>query len=184
MICCKACSSVVGAVDPIDRDKIQNSLNDFTACLRDEGLQVDDITFGPPGGAGGTANGAAAPGGSARRATVAAASAAPPGGVASSPAGGQGGPGGAGFDPTGAAHRATRPRQDRSRRQWPRCAKCEPIMTERVPASRRHRHDDDNAVRRASATALGLVALVGGAGGGYAARLATRRRHRPWPVRP
>ena len=25
---------------------IQTSLNDFTACLRDEGLQVDDITFG------------------------------------------------------------------------------------------------------------------------------------------
>ncbi len=42
---------------PIDREKIQNSLNDFTACLRDEGLQVDDITFGPPRGANG-ANGA------------------------------------------------------------------------------------------------------------------------------
>ena len=37
----------------VDREAIQNSLNDFTACLRDEGLDVDDITFGPPGGGAG-----------------------------------------------------------------------------------------------------------------------------------
>ena len=37
-----------------DRTAIQNALNDFTACLRDNGQQVDDITFGPPAGANGT----------------------------------------------------------------------------------------------------------------------------------
>ena len=37
----------------VDREAIQTSLNDFTACLRDEGLEVDDITFGPPGGGNG-----------------------------------------------------------------------------------------------------------------------------------
>lgn len=76
----------------IDRDAIQNSLNDFTACLRDEGLDVDDITFGPPGGAAGAAGGSPA-GGSI-----------PAGGFGGPPPGGSipanGGPGGAGFDPT------------------------------------------------------------------------------------
>lgn len=86
----------------VDRAQIQNSINDFTACLRDEGLAVDDITFGPPAGAGG-ANGAATDG------SVPAGAAGqgggfggpPPGGSAPAGAnGGQGGPGGAGFDPT------------------------------------------------------------------------------------
>lgn len=86
--------------NPIDRDQIQNSLNDFTACLRDEGLQVDDITFGPPGGANGVPG--AAPGGS-----VPAGANGQGGGFGGPPPGGSipangapGGPGGAGFDPT------------------------------------------------------------------------------------
>ena len=42
----------------LDRDAIQASLNDFTACLRDQGLDVDDITFGGgQGPAGGTGEG-------------------------------------------------------------------------------------------------------------------------------
>ncbi|MEO8264672.1 MAG: hypothetical protein ABI706_04085 [Ilumatobacteraceae bacterium] len=86
--------------NPVDREAIQNSLNDFTACLRDDGLQVDDITFGPPGGANG------APGGATNGSVPAGANGQgggfggpPPGG--SIPANGApGGPGGAGFDPT------------------------------------------------------------------------------------
>jgi hypothetical protein len=81
----------------IDREAIQNSLTDFTACLRDEGLDVDDITFGPPGGAG-AANGAATDG------TVPAGAPVPGGGFGGPPPNGSaptaGGPGGAGFDPT------------------------------------------------------------------------------------
>ncbi len=81
-----------------DGEAIQTSLNDFTACLRDEGLQVDDITFGPPGGG---------PGGAAPDGSIPAGAngggpgfgGPPPDG--SGPAnGGPGGPGGAGFDPT------------------------------------------------------------------------------------
>lgn len=69
-----------------DRDQIQTALNDFTACLRDEGLDVDDISFGTRGGDGGT------PAGGSR----------PPGGFGGggAPNAGNGGPGGAGFDPT------------------------------------------------------------------------------------
>ena len=82
----------------IDRDAIQNSLTDFTACLRDEGLDVDDITFGPPGGAGGPGgsipDGAAGPGGGFGGPP-------PDGAIQPGGAGGPGGgPGGAGFDPT------------------------------------------------------------------------------------
>lgn len=53
----KACGDLLQGVqfggrgrNPIDREAIQNSFNDFTACLRDEGFAVDDITFGPRGG--------------------------------------------------------------------------------------------------------------------------------------
>jgi hypothetical protein len=79
----------------IDREAIQSSLNDFTACLRDEGLDVDDISFGPQGGpAGGAPTGSipagATPGGGF--------GGPPPNG--SGPPNGPGGPGGAGFDPT------------------------------------------------------------------------------------
>jgi hypothetical protein len=82
----------------VDRATIQNSLNDFTACLRDAGLQVDDITFGPPaGGANGAAPDGSVPAGAAGRGGGGFGGP-PPGG--SAPAGGNGGPGGAGFDPT------------------------------------------------------------------------------------
>ena len=78
----------------IDREAIQSSLNDFTACLRDDGLDVDDITFGPPGGNGGAPTGSV-PAGAAGQGG---------GGFGGPPPGGSapasGGPGGAGFDPT------------------------------------------------------------------------------------
>jgi hypothetical protein len=88
----------------LDRDAIQASMNDFTACLRDQGLDVDDITFGggqgPAGGGGGF--GGTPPSGSIP------AGATPPGGsVVAGGGGGFGGPppdanqnGGGGFNPT------------------------------------------------------------------------------------
>jgi hypothetical protein len=76
-------------------DAIQAALNDFTACLRDEGLDVDDITFAGPGG----------PGGGGPDNTGGTDNSFPPGGFnggppGSPPDGVTGGPGGAGFDPT------------------------------------------------------------------------------------
>ena len=47
-------------------------------------------------------------------------------------------------------------------------AKCEPIMTAAFQPDNVD-HDSDDTVRRASATALGLVALAAGGGGGYLA---------------
>jgi hypothetical protein len=71
-----------------DVDEIAASLNDFTACLRDEGLDVDDIEFAGPGGPGG------GPGPNADGSL-------PPGGFNGGPPdGATGGPGGAGFNPT------------------------------------------------------------------------------------
>ena len=81
-----------------DPDTIQNSLNDFTACLRDEGLQVDDITFGPPNGpaANGTTDGSIPAGADGQGPGFG-----PPPDGSIPDGGGQGaGPGGAGFDPT------------------------------------------------------------------------------------
>ena len=74
-----------------DFSSVQTSLSDYTACLRDQGLQVDDITIGTPGanGNGGPPNGSIPAGGG--------------GGFGGPPAGGSvpaGGPGGAGFNPT------------------------------------------------------------------------------------
>jgi hypothetical protein len=99
----KACGDLLQGVQfggrgrsPIDREAIQNSLNDFTACLRDEGLAVDDITFGPPGGAngsngiGGATDGSVPAGGGGFGGP-------PPDGSVPADANG---PGGAGFDPT------------------------------------------------------------------------------------
>lgn len=108
----------------IDRTAIQNSLNDFTACLRDEGLAVDDITFGPPGGGNGAANGGATDG------SVPAGGGGfggpPPGG--SAPAGANGGPGGAGFDPM--ARTIDRLGLDNTDpKVVAALAKCEPILT-------------------------------------------------------
>lgn len=53
-----ACSALIEGLDlggPGDRggfdpDQVQLALADYTACLRDEGLDVDDVTFGPGGG--------------------------------------------------------------------------------------------------------------------------------------
>jgi hypothetical protein len=75
-----------------DPDQIQTALNDFTACLRDEGLDVDDISFGAGGGPGGAGGGPTGPPDGSL----------PPGGFGGPPNGGSapGGPGGAGFDPS------------------------------------------------------------------------------------
>lgn len=70
-----------------DPTVIQNALNDFTACLRDEGVQVDDITFGRRNGNGTNGAGTATNGAT--------------GG--SVPAGGDGGPGFGGPPPDGSA---------------------------------------------------------------------------------
>ena len=114
----------------IDRTAIQNSLNDFTACLRDDGLAVDDITFGPPGGAnggnrtgtGGATDGSVPAGGGGFGGP-------PPGG--STPNGGPGGangPGGAGFDPT-ARLIAQLGLDDTDPKVIAALAKCQPILT-------------------------------------------------------
>jgi hypothetical protein len=97
----------------LDRDAIQASLNDFTACLRDQGLDVDDITFGngqgPAGGNGGGFGGPPGTGG-ATTGSVPAGATPGDGSVPSGGGGGFGGPpgagngqgagGGQGFDPT------------------------------------------------------------------------------------
>jgi hypothetical protein len=77
-----------------DIDALQTASADFTACLRDEGLEVDDLTIGGgPGGGDGRAPDGSLPatGGSV-----------PEGGFEGGPPpdGGAGGPGGDGFDPT------------------------------------------------------------------------------------
>jgi hypothetical protein len=127
----KACGSLLQGVTlggrgrGLNRDAIQNSLNDFTACLRGEGLQVDDITFGPPGGAG---NGNRTPGsGPPADGSV------PPGGFGgpppngSAPAGG-GGPGRGGFDPTKRLIQQLK-LDDTDPKVVAALAKCEPIVT-------------------------------------------------------
>ncbi|MDO8363311.1 MAG: hypothetical protein Q7V88_10485 [Actinomycetota bacterium] len=85
----------------LDREATQTALTDFTACLRDEGLDVDDITFGPPGGAG-TGDGAPTPDGSLPTPDGSVPGGGFDGGPNGAPPGGGGanGPGGAGFDPT------------------------------------------------------------------------------------
>jgi hypothetical protein len=106
----KACGDLLQGVTlggrgrNFNRDAIQNGLNDFTACLRDEGLAVDDITFGPPAGAAG--NGGATTGSTPTGANGGGGGfggggfgGPPPDG--SAPANGAtGGPGRGGFDPT------------------------------------------------------------------------------------
>lgn len=81
-----------------DRTAIQDAFNSFTACLRDEGVQVDDITLGDGPGAGGP--GGTPPAG-AGGGTTDGSTPAPQGGFAGGPGGGGngGGPGGD-FDPT------------------------------------------------------------------------------------
>lgn len=80
-----------------DRDAISGAMNDFTACLRDEGLEVDDITIGQPG-AGGPGAGGSLPAGATD-------GSGPPGGFDGGqpgrpPNGAAGGPGADGFDPS------------------------------------------------------------------------------------
>lgn len=74
-------------------EAIQNALNDFTACLRDNGVQVDDITFGPRNGGGTNGDGGPPLDGSLPAGGPA--FGAPPDGSIPT-----GGPGGEGFDPT------------------------------------------------------------------------------------
>lgn len=76
----------------LDVNAIQQSLNQFTACLRDQGLDVDDITFGGPGGNG--PGGPGGPGGS----VPAPDGSVPPGGFGGPPP--DGGNGADDFDPT------------------------------------------------------------------------------------
>jgi hypothetical protein len=138
----KACGDLLQGVTlggrgrGLDQATIQNSLNDFTACLRDEGLQVDDITFGARGGAGnGGGNGGANGGGGATDGTTPAGGTGPGGGFG----GGFGGPppdgsapanapGGAGFDPT-ARLIARLGLDDTDPKVKAALTKCEPIMT-------------------------------------------------------
>jgi hypothetical protein len=94
-----------------DRAAIQAAMNDFTACLRKQGLTVNDVTFGGPGDGNGNGNGNAtgsttAGGGIAPTGTAGAGGGndgPPPGGFNGGPPGSGGDqnrPGGAGFDPT------------------------------------------------------------------------------------
>lgn len=92
-----------------DADAVQAALTDFTKCLRDQGLDVDDIEFGGgqgPGAGGGGFGGGTPPAGATGDATGNGATPAdgsmPAGGFqgGTPPDGGQGGPGGEGFDPT------------------------------------------------------------------------------------
>jgi hypothetical protein len=112
----KACGSIIQGIDfgpgrrrNFDPTKLQAAFNDFTACLRDKGVQVNDITIGQGrnggnggngnngsganGGNGGNGGGPGGPDGSV-----------PPGGFGGPPPsftpGGGNAPGGAGFDPT------------------------------------------------------------------------------------
>jgi hypothetical protein len=125
----KACGSLLQGVSlggrgrGLNREAIQNSLNDFTACLRGEGLQVDDITFGPPGGAGGnrtTGSGPPADG------------SVPPGGFGGPPPDGSrpanGGPGRGGFDPTKRLIQQLK-LDDTDPKVIAALAKCQPIIT-------------------------------------------------------
>ncbi len=115
----------------LNQEAIQNSLNDFTACLRDEGLQVDDITFGRgAGGAnrganGGAPDGSTPAGGTGQgRGFGGGFGGPPPDG--STPA--NGGPGRAGFDPTARLIQQLG-LDDTDPKVKAALTKCEPIMT-------------------------------------------------------
>ena len=120
----------------LNTQAIQNSLNDFTACLRGEGLQVDDITFGRRAGAGNGGGGAGT--GGAPDGSVPAGGGGGGGGFGgpppngSAPAnGGQGGPGRGGFDPTKRLIQQLK-LDDTDPKVIAALAKCEPIMTAAV----------------------------------------------------
>jgi hypothetical protein len=113
-----------------DTAAVQNGLNDFTACLRGEGLQVDDITFGRPAGAGNGGGGAGtggAPDGTAPAGGGGGFGGPPPNG--SAPAnGGQGGPGAGGFNPTKRLIQQLK-LDDTDPKVIAALAKCQPILT-------------------------------------------------------
>jgi len=126
----KACGNLLQGVNlggrgrQFDRTAVQNALNDFTACLRDQGLQVDDITFGPPAGGTRPDNGNGnAPDGSAPDGRGFG-----PRPDGSAPANGQGGPGGVGFDPTQRLIQSLG-LDDTDPKVKAALDKCEPIMT-------------------------------------------------------
>jgi hypothetical protein len=104
----EACGDLIEGVDigggpggGLDRDAIQTAMNDYTACLRDQGLDVDDITMGQPGDGGPGGQGGTPPDGS-----TPTDGSVPPGGFDGGPNGtppdgaAPGAPGGDGFDPT------------------------------------------------------------------------------------
>jgi hypothetical protein len=108
----KACGTIIQGIDfgagrrrNFDPTKLQAAFNDFTSCLRDKGVQVNDITIGQGrnggGNGGGNAGGGGLGGGNGGGAPD---GSVPPGGFngppPSFPAGGGNAPGGAGFDPT------------------------------------------------------------------------------------
>jgi len=107
-----ACGSMIEGIDfgggqrgNFDRDAVQTAMNDFTACLRDQGLDVDDVTMGGPGGGGPSGPGGpgdlpdgSVPTGSGGGFGNGNFGGTPPDG--SGVPGGPGGPGGEGFDPT------------------------------------------------------------------------------------
>lgn len=92
-----------GGQGALDVDAVQQSMNEFTSCLRDEGLEVDDINFanGAPGGGGGPGGGGfgGPAGGTIPEGATPPDGSLPAGGFAGGPPDG-GGPGGEGFDPT------------------------------------------------------------------------------------
>jgi hypothetical protein len=109
-----ACGDLIQAIGPgggnggprFDRTAMQDAFNAFTGCLRDAGLQVDDIdmSVGPgggprPDGAGpnGSVPAGALPAGAATGGSVPAGGFTPPPGAPNGP---PGGPGGDGFDPS------------------------------------------------------------------------------------
>ncbi len=104
----KACGSLIQGIDfgpgrrrNFDPTKLQAAFNDFTACLRDNGVQVNDITIGQRNGTGGNGTNGGGNGGNGGNAPD---GSVPPGGFNGPPPsftpGGANAPGGPGFDPT------------------------------------------------------------------------------------
>jgi hypothetical protein len=83
-----------GGGPQFDRTAIQTAFNDFTSCLRDQGLEVDDIDFATGPGGGAPPGGGSAPDVNGQPPTSDGGFQGPP------PSDGGGGPDGAGFDPT------------------------------------------------------------------------------------
>ena len=106
----EACGDLIGDIGPgggnggaeFDRTAIQDSLNAFTECLRDNSVQVDDVEFGVgPGGGQGGPDGTAPDGAQPVTSGDVPGGFQPPDGSAPADGGGAaGGPGGEGFDPT------------------------------------------------------------------------------------